>query len=66
MWLAADPQPDVRRAAMTMLATTGDPGLLDRVEALARKDTDEQIQALADQIAKQRDLAAHPGGNSLR
>ena len=66
MWLAADPQPEVRRAAITTLATTGDPGLLDRVQALARKDSDEQIQALADQIAKQRDLAAHPGGNSLR
>jgi hypothetical protein len=67
LWLAADPQPEVRRAAITTLATTGDPGLLDRAEALARKDSDEQIQALADQIAKQRDLAVHPGGgNSLR
>jgi hypothetical protein len=67
MWLAADPQPEVRMAAITTLATTGDPRLLDRVEALARKDSDQQIQALADQIAKQRDLALHPGGaNPLR
>ena len=67
MWLAADPQPEVRMAAITTLATTGDPRLLDRVEALARKDSDQQIQALADQIAKQRDLAMHPGGaNPLR
>lgn len=61
MWLAADPQPAVRRAAITTLATTGDPALLDRVEALARKDSDEQIQALADQIAKQRDLSTSRG-----
>jgi hypothetical protein len=62
MWLAADPQPEVRRAAITTLATTGDPRLLDRVEELARKDSDQQIQALADQIAKQRELTMHPGG----
>lgn len=67
MWLAADPQPEVRMAAITTLATTGDPQVLDRVEALARKDSDQQIQALGDQIAKQRDLALHPGGtNPLR
>ncbi len=62
MWLAADPQPDVRLAAITTLATTGDPSLLDRVEVLARKDSDERVQAMADQIAKQRDLAADRGG----
>jgi hypothetical protein len=62
MWLAADPQPEVRLAAITTLATTGDPTLLDRVEALARKDADPQVQAVADQIAKQRDLAASRGG----
>src|SRR5262249_23748219 len=62
MWLAADPQPEVRLAAITTLATTGDPTLLDRVEALARKDSDQQVQAIADQIAKQRDLAASRGG----
>jgi hypothetical protein len=62
MWLAADPQPEVRLAAITTLATTGDPTLLDRVEALARKDADPQVQAVAEQIAKQRDLASSRGG----
>jgi hypothetical protein len=61
MWLAADPQPEVRRAAITTLATSGDPSLLDKVEALARKDSDPQVQAVADQIAKQHDLAASRG-----
>src|SRR5262249_20251264 len=65
MWLAADPQPQVRLAAITTLATSGDPSLLDKVEALARKDTDQQVQAVADQIAKQHDLAASRG-SSLR
>jgi hypothetical protein len=66
MWLAADPQPEVRLAAITTLATTGDPSLLDRVEALARKDSDPRVQAVADQIAKQRELAASRGGKLLR
>ena len=61
MWLALDPQPEVRLAAMATLATTGDPALLDRVEALARNDRDPQIQALAEQIAKQRELASKRG-----
>jgi hypothetical protein len=70
MWLAADPQPEVRIAAITTLATTGDPALLDRVEALARKDSDPRIQAIADQIAKQHDLSTSRGAfverNSFR
>jgi hypothetical protein len=65
MWLAADPLPEVRRTALTTLATTGDPSLLDRIEELARKDSDQQIQALADQIAKQREMTAR-GGNAPR
>jgi len=64
MWLALDPQPDVRLAAVTTLATTGDPALLDRVGALVRNDRDPQIQALAEQIAKQRDLAASRGDSA--
>ena len=64
MWLALDPQPEVRLAAVSTLATTGDPTLLDRVEALARKDRDPQIQALAEQIAKQRELASKRGDST--
>jgi hypothetical protein len=64
MWLALDPQAEVRLAAVTTLATTGDPGLLDRVEALARNDRDPQVHALAAQIAKQRELAAGRGDST--
>jgi hypothetical protein len=51
----------VRLLAVSTLATTGDPALLDTVEALARQDRDPQIQALAGQIAKQRELASKRG-----
>ena len=60
----ADPQPEVRLAAISTLATTGDLALLERVEAMARRDHDPQIQALADQIAKQRDLASSRGDST--
>ena len=64
MWLALDPQTEVRLAALSTLATTGDPALLDRVEALARNDRDPQVQALASRFAKQRELAGSRGGAS--
>jgi hypothetical protein len=64
MWLAQDPQPEVRLAAISTLATTGDPALLDRVEALARSDRDPQIQVQAEQIRKQRGMAAARGGGT--
>jgi hypothetical protein len=62
MWLAQDPEPDVRLVAISMLATTGDPALLDRVEAMARNDHDPQIKALEEQIRKQRELESSRGG----
>jgi hypothetical protein len=62
LWtLATDEDADVRMTAITMLATTGDPALLDRVEARARQDADPRIQELGDQIARQRVLAASRG-----
>ena len=64
MWLGLDPQPEVRLAAFSLLATTGDPALLDRVETLVRNDHDPQVQALAEQIAKQRDLASRRGDSA--
>jgi hypothetical protein len=66
MWLAQDPDTEVRLAAISTLATTGDPSLLERVEALARNDRDPQIKALADQIRKQHDLEANRGGGGER
>jgi len=64
MWLGLDPQPEVRLAAFSLLATTGDPALLDRVENMVRNDHDPQIQALAMQIGKQRDMASKRGDSA--
>lgn len=64
LWLALDPQPEVRLVAVSTLATTGDPALLDRVEAMVRNDRDPQIQALANQIARQREMASKRGDST--
>ena len=66
LWLCRDDDADVRMTAVTLLATTGDPQLLERVETLARQDTDPRIRELAEQIAQQRDIAGTRGGDSDR
>lgn len=62
MWLCHDSDADVRMAAITLLATTGDTALLERVEAIARQDSDPRIHDLAEQIARQQSMAANRGG----
>ncbi len=52
LWLGRDADAEVRLAAMSLLATTGDPKLLDQVEELARQDPDPQIQRLAQRVAQ--------------
>jgi hypothetical protein len=52
--LSQDEDPDVRLAAIGLMATTGDPSLWDAVEAAARQDTDPRVQRQAEQIASQR------------
>jgi len=52
--LCEDENADVRLAALTLLATTGDPILLERVERIARADPDPRIQRRAEQIAARR------------
>lgn len=52
MWLAKDEEANVRLAAITLLATTGDPELLSEVVRLAERDLDPRIQAQAAQIAE--------------
>ncbi len=50
--LSRDPDPDVRLEAMTLLATTGDPALLETVRKLAAADPDERIQKLSARLAQ--------------
>lgn len=52
--LADDHDPDVRRTAISLIATTGDTKLVGRMERLARADPDPGVRRLADQIARQR------------
>ena len=59
--LCKDEDVDVRRTAVTLMATTGDPGLLEQVESIARRDSDPQIRDMALQIGQQRDMAGSRG-----
>ena len=50
MWLCRDPDAEVRLTAITLLATTGDPALIEQVVRLAHNDSDPRIRQQAEQI----------------
>ena len=50
MELGRDADAEVRLTAFTLLATTGDPAILDAVKGLIRGDTDPRIQRLAERL----------------
>lgn len=52
LWLSRDPDADVRLAAINLMATSGDPALLDRVTQLARTDPDPRIQRQGERLAQ--------------
>jgi hypothetical protein len=52
-WLSRDSDPEVRLTAITLMATTGDPALLERLEEIARQDSDPRIQHQAARITQQ-------------
>jgi HEAT repeat protein len=60
--LSRDEDAEVRLAAITLMATTGDPSLLGQVEAAARQDPDPRIQEQAERIAQQREMSETRGG----
>ncbi len=51
LWLSEDENAEVRLAAITLLATTGDPNLLRRVQAIAAKDRDARIRRQGARVA---------------
>jgi hypothetical protein len=55
LWLSHDDDADVRLAALTFLATSTDPRLLDYVRQLADRDQDPRIEALGTRLG-QREL----------
>lgn len=50
--LSRDADADVRLEAMTLLATTGDPALLDALRKLVTADPDERIQCLSSRLSR--------------
>lgn len=54
MAMAADEHEEVRLAAITLLATAGNPSVLSQVESIARSDTSERIRSQAERVAKRR------------
>ena len=54
MWLSEDPRLEVRLAAIGLMATTGDPALLNRIEQMARSDRDPAVQRVAERLQKAR------------
>jgi hypothetical protein len=54
LWLARDGDAEVRLTALTLIATSGDPSLLEQVEQLAQDDPDPRIQERADRVSRQR------------
>jgi hypothetical protein len=50
IWLSRDEDPQVRLAAMTVMATTGDPAILKRLAQMARDDTDPRIREQGERL----------------
>lgn len=50
--LSRDADADVRLEAMTLLATTGDPALLESLQKLVAADADERIQRLSGRLSR--------------
>ena len=48
--LSRDADAEVRLTALTLLATTGDPTLLDEVGEMVRNDADPRVQRLAERL----------------
>lgn len=54
VWLCEDEDAEVRAAAMALLATTGDPALLRRIERMAETDGDARVRRQAERLRQQR------------
>jgi len=64
--LARDPDADVRLEAITILATTGDPALLEPLRRLVQADPDERIQSLSDRLDGRNRLATRKSESQAR
>jgi HEAT repeats len=66
VWLSRDRTADVRLAAMTVMATMGDPNTLRRIEQMARTDADPRIQRQGEQLLKVLQADSRPNGGPER
>ncbi len=62
--LTKDDDVEVRLAALTLLATTGDPTMLNRVQEIARQDRDPAVQRTIERLAGRRPVGE--GGPAVR
>jgi hypothetical protein len=62
--LTQDEDGEVRLAALTLLATTGDPTMLSRVQEIARQDRDPAVQRTIERLAGRRPVGE--GGSTVR
>jgi len=51
LWLSRDQDPQVRKAAVAVIATSADPALLQRVRELEREETDDEVLRVVRQIS---------------
>lgn len=51
LWMSRDADADVRLAAASLMATTGDPQMLERVQQLARDDDDARVREAAQRMS---------------
>jgi HEAT repeat protein len=52
--LSRDRDPQVRVAAITLMATTGEPSLLDEIEQIAAADPNPRVRLQAKRVAEHR------------
>jgi len=57
MLLAADPDAEVRRMVVSVMATSNDPELIDRAWNAALRDSDSRVAAMAEQLRERRTIA---------
>ena len=65
MQLGKDADAEVRLTAITLMATSGDPLLLEEVERVAGNDSDPRIREQVDRIAEQRNNASQRGAATV-
>ncbi|MBC8354855.1 MAG: HEAT repeat domain-containing protein [Planctomycetes bacterium] len=58
LWLSRDQDPIVRKAAVTVIATSADPALQERVRELGREETDDEVLKVVRQILDGRQSGA--------